>query len=267
MAKTWKEAVSKKLVDSSAYVDVETTQTYKDLKGVYGLETLIWKSFKIDKSNIDQRVGLVKEFIEKYKPCLFIWDPLDDNNGLSKDFLFNVSNPDGVTNWIYENLAHLSNYQFLVTSQICNTNNGFVGNCISDGKGKLFIETLHKPGVCNQREFSKPKEDIGEWLDFAVVQDFSLESASGKFLTREDVKRLVDVYGEKKGFFEFVKGVHLGKNGYYSVGCEKGSFFCFPEEMHLNKLVNAEYRLMGKLVAEKKEDVSREIIGEKSYYS
>ncbi len=267
MADSWKKSLKKQGFDSFAYMDVETDQTYRAVRDEFGLETIRWKTFKIGMYDIEQKTGLSKAFIQEYAPCLFIWDPLYEDIGAEKDFLFNVTNPNDAVDWIYANRQNLWKYKFLVTSQISNPNNGFVGNCVSNGKGRLFIETMHRPGVCNQRELSKPKKVFGEWLDFAAVEAFSLESIGGKFLTREDVHDIVQVYGGKKGFFEFVKGVHLGKEGYFTIGCEKGRFFCFPEEMHLDKLVNSRFRLFGRLASEKNECFARKIIGKNAYYN
>lgn len=213
-----------------------TPEVYLRIRDL-GLETVVWEQFDIYEDNKKEVLKLIKQFIEKNNPCLFIYDPR--RNGLKKDFLFDVRTFNEVYEWILENERNLSDYSYLITSQITNPGNGFVGNVLSDGHGRLICETLHRPGVCNQRELSQPKEnseDVSRYLDMLVADEFKLESTERGFVPLNVARNIIRLYGDKTGYFEFVKGVHLGSDGIYTIGFENCGFFSFPEEIFINCL-------------------------------
>jgi hypothetical protein len=158
---------------------------------------------------------------------LFIFEP--KFSGLEKGFLIDVLNNKEIEEWILKNKKQLQNYSFLVTSQIINDGNGFVGSIYSNAKGKIFCETLHLPRVCNHRELSQPKKDISQFVDFFATENFEPEAVSGKFLDSSHIHEIVSEFADKKGYFEFINGLHLGKQGIFVTGFEDASIFCYPE--------------------------------------
>ena len=225
------------------YFQRTTPEVYLRIRDL-GLETVVWEQFDISRDNRKEILTLIKQFIEKSNPCLFIYDPI--RNGLKKNFLFDVRTFDEVYQWIIENEANLMDYSYLITSQITNPGDGFVGNVLSDGHGRLICETLHRPGVCNQRELSQPKEsseDMSRYLDMFGADEFSIESTERSFVSLNVARDIIRLYGDKTGYFEFVKGAHLGRNGIYTIGFEDSRFFLFPEEIFINCLFGFGNRL------------------------
>ena len=116
----------------------KATQTYSRISAL-GLETVIWQEFSSPKykEDVEQMISAISLFIRANKPCLFIYDPHSENS-LKKDFLFNLRNIKRVKEWALQNTQNLGNYSYLVTSQITNPGNGFVGALNSDGRGNIL---------------------------------------------------------------------------------------------------------------------------------
>lgn len=222
----WLEAQNRLAGISDAVPRLKTTETYAKIKES-GLETVKWEEFdpKND-DDIQQMLASTRRFIEKRKPCLFIRDPRKKE--LKKEYLFDVNDFSQVLDWAAKNKNAILDYSYLVTTQIDNHGPGFVGNVFSDGKGSLFCETLHRPGISNQRELSQPKEDIGRYLDHFVAEEFTLRNADGRYLTRENIEEIMNLYAHRKGYFEFVKGIQHGRIGTYTIGFED---LRYPKEL------------------------------------
>ena len=224
------------------YTRRPTDQVYSEIKDM-GLNTVVWETFYGEEV---KDITRIKAFVEKNKPCLFIFDPLS-TVGLKKDFLFGVTDIRDIEKWISLNDDNLKHYSFLITTQIFNPGDGFVGTVISDGSGRMIIETLHKPDVCNQRELSQPKDIIAPYLDHATIDGSDVAIDKG-FLRRADIKRIFDTYFEKKGYFEFVYGRQLGKDAIYTTGHECGGLFSFPSEIHVHEFITSKNRILGRLI-------------------
>jgi hypothetical protein len=224
------------------YTRRPTSEVYSQIKSL-GLETVLWETYYGEEV---RDTAKIHSFIQKNKPCLFIFDPTS-RNGLKKDFLFGVTNPEEVEKWIRMHYSQLKHYSFLITTQIFNPGNGFVGTAITDGNGRMFIETLHKPGVCNQRELSQPKENISQYLDHACIDGDDVAITKG-FLRKSDITRIHDTYFGQKGYFEFVYGRQLGRDTIYTTGHEYGGLFTFPSDLHTLEFVNTRNRLLGRLI-------------------
>ena len=126
-----------------------------------------------------------------------------------------------------------NNYTFLVTTLISGIPEGFVGTVYSDGKGKVLGETFHNPYVCNHRKISQPSKEISQLsLDYFVAEEFRLSGGKLPRLGVRRARKIIREFEDKEGYFEFVYGNHLGKNGIYTTGFEKGDLFLFPELLH-----------------------------------
>ncbi len=239
----WGEAMSRiTKIDSKKKNTIETYSSIRD-KGLY---TVFWENYKYEK--LLDSIEKIRDFINKNKPCLFIYNPTVP--GVSKDFLFGVTDISEVKEWIRDNSENLDKYYYLITSQITNPGDGFVGSVYSDGKGKIFCETLHQEGICNHRILSHGKCDSTEVSSF-YVENFELLSREGKFLAFENIKDIFSVYWDKKGYFEFVNGIQSGRRGIYTTGFEElRGMFDFPEEICESQNFNLHGRLAAILYRE-----------------
>ena len=188
----------------------KTAEIYQSIKS-RGLETVIWKEFR----NIDKSILKIRSFIEHYKPCLFIYDPLSTD--VKKGYLFNQKNIDEIMDWMYKN--PIEKFSYLITSMIDIKDKGFIGSSYSDGKGSIFCETAHT-GSSNHRTLSQSPIVNSENTCRFTVEDFEVRSFEGKYLRSDDIQRIVGIYSNKKGFFEFVYGEQNGRWGIYTTGIE-----------------------------------------------
>ena len=212
------------------YTLKNTDQTYSQIEKL-GLKTVEWDSFESRSPN--EVMFRAKRFINVNRPCLFIWDPLVDNPRVRKSFLFGLKNPKAVNKWVEENRINLDKYRFLITTQIINPGDGFVGSVYSDGKGKVFGETLHYPGICNHQKLSQSSPiATRENLDHFIAEEFSFEGGRLSHLGISNAKELIETFSPHKGYFEFVCGAQKGKRGIYTVGYENNKLFEFPEDLH-----------------------------------
>ena len=217
--------------------DKDTVSTYSDIRDM-GLATVDWEFYDLHGNNLGEDVhSNMRAFIKSKKPCLFIFDPKKD--GLRKGFLFGVQDPGEVQRWLSENMDSHRHYDYLVTTQIVNPGNGFVGTLFSDGNGRVLCETLHKDGVCNQRELSQGSGIDASNSDFFVAEDFEIAGLNGRFLNRGDVNTLMKQYSHRKGYFEFVNGMHLGLKGIFTTGFSKKDY---PQALHECLMLDAHNR-------------------------
>jgi len=225
-----------------------TAETYSKIENM-GLETVVWREFSKIKS---LRTFLeIAGFIQNNKPCLFIYDPKSDN--VKKGYLFNVKKFSEVFKWTFNNLKNWDKYNYLITTQISNHGFGFVGAAYSDGRGNLFCETLHKPGVCNQRELSQSENKmITSYVDYFIIDECQLTSLGGKFLSNSDIADIKRHYLDKKGYFEFVKGEQKDKVGIYTTGYEPfQDRISFPERLHRDmNFSELKFRLNARIIRE-----------------
>ncbi len=215
------------------FVRVTTPETYRKIKEL-GLEPAMWNDFPVGTKR-NNLLSLCDKFVLNYSPCLFIYDPINEN--VKKGYLFGVTKISEVENWLNEN--NLKDYSYLITSQVTNHRDGFVGTVFSDGNGKIFCETLHKPNVCNHRELSRPKENTGKYLDYVIFEEGQLCSSGLTYLTPEMINEIADMYIHQKGYFEFVNGVHLGRKSLITTGFE---MLDFPHEIHMQFILDAKKR-------------------------
>ncbi|GEM_PF-1095701 len=231
--KAWVDALNKIL--PVQYPDFKTTQVYSQIKKL-GLTAVEWIELEIPIST-EQHISIflkeTKNFLEANKPCLFIFDPKDSS--VRKGFFVDVTDTSIIEQWLLENKQDLSKYYYLITSQIVNNGHAIIGSVFSDGKGKLFCETLHLPAGSSHRLLSQPKTDISKNLDHFTADNFELETAKAKFLSLGDIRQIINEYSDKKGYFEFVKGSHLGKTEIVTTGFEDSLLFVFPTAIHSNK--------------------------------
>src|SRR3989344_7729690 len=82
------------------YFQRTTPEVYSRIRDL-GLETVVWVPLDISEDNREEALFLIKQFIERNNPCLFIYDP--KRNGLKKNFLFDVRTFDEVYEWVIEN--------------------------------------------------------------------------------------------------------------------------------------------------------------------
>jgi hypothetical protein len=230
-----------------------TSDKYAEIKNL-GLETVMWKFYS--SNEIISGLPEIQSFIGKNNPCLFIYDPRVSD--LKKGFLFGIKTHEPVYNWVVDNLFSTDNYNYLITTQIENPGKGFVGSAFSNGRGKMWCETLHTQGVCNQRDLSQPNQ---QWENFASVinelyidreDDLFSWSVSGNHLTKKDVEKLQELYLHREGYFEFVKGMQAGREGIYTVGYEFGRLFELPDNVHHYGCINTGYRARGLALKENK---------------
>ena len=107
----WTDA-SKSIGYNFSYIKKPTTEVYSAIKSL-GLDTVVWESYYGDEV---RDVSRIRSFINKYKPCLFIYDPISLDSGLKKDFIFGVRNPEEVEKWIHLHYSQLKHYSFLMTT-------------------------------------------------------------------------------------------------------------------------------------------------------
>lgn len=227
------------------YIRESTTEVCASIKDS-GLDTVVWEMYRGNDVKMDTVQTKMREFIQQNKPCLFIFDPIT-KNGHVKDFLFGVNDFSRVENWIRMHCFELKHYSFLITTQIYNPGDGFVGNVITDGDGRMLVKTMHKPGICDQRELSQSKENITPWLDHASIDGFDVAVRRG-LLRRADIVRIFETYRPHRGYFEFIYGRQLEKNGIYTTGRERGEMFSFPTELHTSEFNTTSYRILGRLI-------------------
>jgi hypothetical protein len=219
-------------------------ETYRKIKEM-GLETVIWKKF--DPKNSREIRIMIREagmFVLNHRPCLFIYDPISPFNGFSKGFLFDVTDPEQIFDWVNKNREILSSYSFLVTSQITNPGDGFVGGIFSDGLGRLLCETYHRAGVCNQRELSQGKgtnKDTGFFVTdiYPEKGNPDLEASNGRFLDYSTIRDIIRTFEVHKGYFEFIKGVQSKIPGIFVTGWEPVKF---PYDAHEKLTRDESYR-------------------------
>ncbi len=218
---TWMKAGDFKYLFQPTHETYQTIAT-KDLK------TVKFEHFQSqDKKEILKKAEI---FIKKYKPCLFIWDPISSKG--VKDYFFDLNDTQKIEKWVNENEKSLKDYNFLLTSQIFNHGNGFVGSIYSNGKGKLIGETLHTKNVCSHRALSQGSETCKDTLTEFAFEDFKLRKVSGSQLKREILRQIANNYLHLKGYFEFVYGNHLNNIEIITTGFESLSNFPFPESAH-----------------------------------
>jgi len=225
-----------------------TSEKYAEIKGM-NLETVKWKLYT--STDLLPALHEIKNFIDQYKPCLFIYDPRTSE--VKKDFLKNVNDIDSVYLWINRNFNDVKNYDYLITSQIDNPGDGFVGTVFSDGRGSLVCETLHTPTVSIHRELSQPKKEFPEgalnklYMECDEIND--IWSVMGKHLTRRDILEIQELYMPRRGYFEFVQGVQVGgKRGMYTTGYESRGAFDIKDLWHKTGCIDTTYRLNGTLL-------------------
>ncbi len=229
----WQKALENAGITKYSGAAIPTVEIYSQIKSM-GLATVEWLSFWPEQSSEIASMRMdTRQFIQTNAPCLFIFEPKDLQNsqGLKKGYLFNVQNFSEVEKWISDNTNHLLSYAYLVTTQISNGGNGFVGNVFSDGVGNLICETLHKPGVSNSRELSQPKESFSVYLDFFITREFEIKSHQKKWLDRALIQQILSLYESRSGYFEFVYGTHLGKTGFFTTGFVPLSKVAFPTRL------------------------------------
>jgi hypothetical protein len=244
----WMQGMSK-LGNKSQVIEIKpTTEIYSEIKNM-GLKTVEWKQYSADEL-LAAIASEVKEFVEKYNPCLFIFDPQVD--AVKKGYLFGVKDVKEITAWIDANKENLYNYSYLITTLISNHGSGFVGSVHSNGKGKLICETLHSPGVCNQRELSQPTKDQTPFINelFIDETDGEIWAVSNVWLSKKDILDIKNAYMHHVGYFEFVKGSQYGKIGLYTTGHEEGGLFNFHEELHEAGCNNISFRVQGAAIRE-----------------
>jgi hypothetical protein len=235
------------LLDKSKKMPIKCTiDKYNEIRGLE-LETIVFESYGANRLNTS--LIEVRKFVEQNEPCLFIYDAIVPN--LHKGALFDVIDYKQIVQWIMSNSDDVHGYNYLITSQISNPGDGFVGSVYSNGRGKMYCETLHDPNVCNQRELTQPSKTYEGLINELYIDATHINetwSVYGKFLSRRDVLDLKDMYINRSGYFEFVKGVQHGDLGIFTVGYETGGIFTFPEEIHKNGFIDITCRLNGTLL-------------------
>lgn len=248
MAKIAQWIEADKLFERNKYSPIKPTiETYCAIKEL-GLETVAWEEYDASRLSLELKSS-AKKFIESTKPCLFIYDPRTP--GLRKNFLTNVNCPTKIAHWMEKNHEIIRFYNYLITSQITNPLDGFVGSARSDGKGRMLVTTLHYPKIYNQREVTCPTRDYtGYWNELAIDETGfdSLWSSSANWLQKKDVLELMDKYLGKEGYFEFVNGWSHGRRNTYTIGYEKGGLFSFDSQIHQIQLNEPSSRTIGRIL-------------------
>jgi len=224
-----------------------TIDKYSEIKDM-GLETVMWQSYY--SKELLHAMHEVEKFIQENRPCLFIYDPTVST--LKKNALFDVITTRPIYSWIMENLRDVKDYNYLLTTQITNPGDGFVGSVVSDGKGKLVCETLHTPDVCNHRVLSQHtiKFSEGSINELYLESDGANDAWSvvGKHLTRRDILDVQELYMHRSGYFEFVRGVQAGSKGIYTIGYESQGAFDLQDLWHKVGLLELGPRINGTLL-------------------
>ena len=237
---------------------MNTSETYFYIRSL-GLETLKWLNFSSEShKDFISRIPQLKEFISANRPCLFIWDPKNPENGLKKDFYFNLENEKKIEEWVSENRSLVKKYDYLINTQITNPKDtnpkyGFIGSVFSDGKGNIFGETYHEPGVYNQRLLSRPKKDLSDYLNIFCTGNFKPEIIlNGKeriFHDKTSLKEIIDLYGDLRGYFEFMKGVQNNKIGIYTIGFAQEASYYFPKDLFDHYCLNIRGKMNVRLLS------------------
>lgn len=209
-----------------------TTETYRIIRDEIKLETVIWENFRVTKQDLREKLNFIHEFILKYHPCLFIFQPISLKEGLKKDALFDLHDSIEVENWFINNEQVIEKYSYLISTMIKNHGSGFVGEGFSDGNGRMIFETYHEPGNSNQWKLSRPDTDIEKFRDYFSTDEFRHLTLHKGLLSNSDIERIKLIYGNKKGYFEFIYGEQAGKVGIYTIGYETTGVFQFPDNMH-----------------------------------
>ena len=184
--------------------------------------------------------------MESNKPCLFIYEPTGKISSLKKEFLFGVEDIKEIFSWIKGNQKDIYDYKYIITTQIQDYERSFVGTAMSNGKGKMLIETLHRPGICNHRELSHGKCNSAEVSEiFIDIGHDEWWSAKNPLLKRDLAEKIISSYADRKGYFEFVHGVHKGIMGTYTTGYETSGIFRFDEALHESWMMSSKERLIG----------------------
>jgi len=243
--------------------EVSTVNIYTEIKNL-GLETVVWKLYSAEK--LLSSSSEIESFIEENKPCLFIHDPITCD--AKKEYMFDVTQYDTVDKWIRKHsksrllrkhLRDINKFNYLITTQISNSGDGFVGSVFSDGNGRMLCETLHVPGICNHRDLSQPSNVYDQkyfsslFIDisnFNVGESGDIWATDRDWLSRDNVVELMRLFMDRKGYFEIVKGIQNGHAGIYTTGHETCSIFSFPHMSHTIGCSNSEYRTRGTLLKE-----------------
>jgi hypothetical protein len=218
---SWQSAVGS-LTGDVAKIPNCVTDTYSLIQNM-GLNTVKWKTISnINSENIETKGNLLKRFIEKNAPCLFIYDPTSSGHakGLKKNYMIGVNDFSPVEQWLLKNKSSLEHYSYLVTTQIVNSGDGFVGSVLSDGKGNMFCETLHSKDICNHRDLSQSGICNLDFENNFSVRNFELYQSRGNFLKFSDISNIINTFELREGYFEFVKGVQLNRNELFVTGYE-----------------------------------------------
>jgi len=219
---------------------METLRDYEAIMKL-GLKGVEWTKLNISGGvNFYKIFEEARDFLDVHRPCLFIWEPRDENNGLKKGYVMGLEDIRHLQDWIYSNEGDLDEYSYVMTSQIINPRGerGFIGSVFSDGFGNMIGESYHRPGVFDQRELSRPGEDFDlNYLNRFSVANFELlgvhaGSEGNLFLGERDFSELIETYSPLKGYFEFIRGSQDGKIGIYTTGFKDNGLFKFPRELH-----------------------------------
>jgi hypothetical protein len=189
---------------------------------IYGRIKKLWlPTVEFEKYNkiTDISLAAIQQFVQKNKPCLFIFDPKTPE--VHKWYLFWVTEFREILDWVDKNRGDFQKYTYLITTQIENPGSGFVWSVFTNGKGNLFIETLHTPWISNHRALSQSgKEDISNFRSDCIIEHGEMTQARGNFLQPYDIKKLTEIYGHLEWYFEFVKWVQTGIRDYFTTGYE-----------------------------------------------
>ena len=225
-------------IDGKKRLPPRTIDVYSKIKSL-GLETVIWEELLEVKNSI----GKINSFLEKYQPCLFIYDPISPD--VKKGYLFNQRDITQIEKWISENSTE--KFSYILTSMIDVKDRGFVGSIFSDGNGNLFCETAHT-GDSNHRTLSQSSFVNSKNICRFTAENFDVRSLKGNHLTYEEIRNIIDLYSYKNGFFDFVYGEQAGKWGIYTTGIENSSFpynVKKDEEKDIGSLILAKFMISG----------------------
>ncbi|MGV8151196.1 MAG: hypothetical protein ACP5NV_05705 [Candidatus Woesearchaeota archaeon] len=225
------------------YIPKNTVQTYEKIKNL-GYNTVDW--IYIGSQKLEESLEEIKSFITKNKPCLFIYDPIREEPNIKKDYLFGVKDIAEIDKWIEKNHKNISSYEYLVTTQIQGLQEGFIGTVLSNGKGKMIIETIHEPYICNHRILSQEPFDSAKVSQLIIDNTDDSYSINDAKLSKETSQILIKMFETQHGYFEIIKGIQKNKTGIYVTGYETTGFFEFPENLHVFGMTeNITHRLKG----------------------
>jgi hypothetical protein len=218
---------------ANGYIPKSTVLTYSQIREL-GLDTVKWDAFS--PKTPAEVLRRSKKFISRNSPCLLIWDPRDPDGRLQKGYHIGLKDITKIRDGLRGGNRVVSEYNFLLTTQIDNPGDGFVGSVYSDGRRKIVCETLHSEGVYNHQELSQSGAASLKTLDWFVVDNF-FEGGSIPRLKRGNARKITEMYGGLRGYFEFIAGVQRGKWGIYTIGYERG--FNILERHHSDLFINA----------------------------